>query len=266
MIVDRLLDLPRHPRMRRLRRRLGLDDRRLADIYWRLLSPFVPKVSRLTVDGRTFEFGVSHLPEHYLFEHFDEEAQLADFATETGSEDVVWDIGANVGVYTVVGAAAGADVYAFEPFPPNVARLRANLRRNGVEATVDSRAITAASGTVHLRASSPLPGAQGSGVVDATSPSPSAHVVQAVAGDDVDHPPPTVLKIDVEGAEADVIAGMIDTMQRETLRVVYLEVHRDRLPAEVSPESLRETLQEHGFSVDPIGPQFDHRLRWKGTR
>lgn len=58
---------------------------------------------------------------------------------------VAFDVGANIGFYTVPLAQAaklkGARVVAFEPFPGNVARLRANLELNGLASIVDIQAV-----------------------------------------------------------------------------------------------------------------------------
>lgn len=60
--------------------------------------------------------------------------------------DVVFDVGANIGWYSLVlarTAPPGVDIVAFEPDPDNHALLRANLARNGAAAVT---AIAAAAG------------------------------------------------------------------------------------------------------------------------
>jgi len=62
------------------------------------------------------------------------EAQRA-YAKLIRPGDVVWDLGANTGIHTLLFArlvgAAGA-VYAFEPVPPNIAQIRETCRLNDV--------------------------------------------------------------------------------------------------------------------------------------
>ena len=57
---------------------------------------------------------------------------------------VVIDVGANVGLYTLVAASAGASVVAFEPNPPTRRRLERNLALNaaGGRVSVDARALS----------------------------------------------------------------------------------------------------------------------------
>jgi hypothetical protein len=63
--------------------------------------------------------------------------RLADFVTQAGW--VVFDVGANAGVYAVQQAAAGAHVYAFEPNPNCYRRLVKSVRLNNLESRVTSR-------------------------------------------------------------------------------------------------------------------------------
>ena len=46
------------------------------------------------------------------------------------------DVGANVGLFSILAARAGATVFAFEPNPPVRAKLRENLRLNGLTSRV----------------------------------------------------------------------------------------------------------------------------------
>ena len=64
-----------------------------------------------------------------------ERAELEAARAHTRGGTTAIDVGANVGVFTVVLArAVGADgrVIAYEPFGDNVARLEDNVRRNGL--------------------------------------------------------------------------------------------------------------------------------------
>ncbi|GAI83002.1 unnamed protein product [marine sediment metagenome] len=49
-----------------------------------------------------------------------------------GSDDIVVDIGANIGIFTILAASRTRNViYAFEPFPENVEFLNHNIYTNG---------------------------------------------------------------------------------------------------------------------------------------
>ena len=46
--------------------------------------------------------------------------------------DVVLDVGANIGVFTLYAAKQGAQVYAYEPMPPTYAVLQQNIEAHGL--------------------------------------------------------------------------------------------------------------------------------------
>lgn len=77
-----------------------------------------------------------------------------------------------------------------------------------------------------------------------------------VSGDDV--PKPTVIKIDVEGAESLVIEGMKESLASEQCRLLYCEVHpsSDEDPSiddfGSSESELRELIHELGFDIEVI--------------
>lgn len=55
--------------------------------------------------------------------------------------DVVVDIGANIGVFTLYAAKQGAQVYAYEPVPPTYAVLQQNVEAHGLGRRVHTRNI-----------------------------------------------------------------------------------------------------------------------------
>jgi FkbM family methyltransferase len=126
----------------------------------------------------------------------------------------VADVGANVGLLTLACATATGPtgvVYAFEPEAGPRAQLEKTLRYNGLSwVRVFDRAVSAASGTTVFHVSPilghsslyALPDEEAAGVRDVE--------VRTVTLDEVVGPGGRldVVKIDVEGAELDVIAGM----------------------------------------------------------
>ena len=54
--------------------------------------------------------------------------------------DVAYDVGANVGLYSLVAAQSGARVVAFEPNPATRRRMERNVALNAFESRVDVRA------------------------------------------------------------------------------------------------------------------------------
>ncbi|MBI4236173.1 MAG: FkbM family methyltransferase, partial [Chloroflexi bacterium] len=130
---------------------------------------------------------------------------------------VFFDIGANQGIYTVVAAKAVGEtgrVYAFEPVPSELRKLRANLRFNRLRnVTVVDKAVGDYDGTTTIHACEPHKG----GFSSIKAPSDYLNLkweiievpimrldtfVQQQGIERIDY-----LKMDVEGAERIVIAG-----------------------------------------------------------
>ena len=55
--------------------------------------------------------------------------------------DIVLDVGANIGVFTLFAAKQGAQVYAYEPVPPTFEVLQHNIRLHRLDSVTHSRNI-----------------------------------------------------------------------------------------------------------------------------
>jgi FkbM family methyltransferase len=136
--------------------------------------------------------------------------------------DVFFDVGANVGFFSLVAARlVGPEgrVIAIEPVPANCKAIRANARRNGFR---NVEVLAAAAGGVEGTATLVLtrhPG--GAALATAASQPPDAVGQLRVRVATIDGlveaghwPAPNVVKIDVEGAETGVLEGMCRTLAR----------------------------------------------------
>jgi FkbM family methyltransferase len=145
--------------------------------------------------------------------------------------DVFYDVGANVGFFTLLGARlVGPEgrVVAFEPVPACAHAVARNIELNGFgQAQIREEAVGAANGRAQLL------------VVGEASWSHLASTgrhadvrdeidVAVVALDELveggEIPPPDALKIDTEGAELQAIAGMRRTIERHRPAIVC-ELH-----------------------------------------
>jgi len=152
------------------------------------------------------------------------ERDLQDlFASTIASGQVVYDVGANAGFFTLLASKLvgnGGKVVAIEPLPRNVALIREHLRlnrRGNVE--IVEAAVGDAPGQARFTvAQSPSMGAldpSGELVVDVTT------IDGLVASG---RPRPDVIKMDIEGAEASALAGARATLEacRPT---IFLSTH-----------------------------------------
>jgi len=174
-----------------------------------------------------------------------------------GPNDVLWDIGANVGLFTLYAArAAGIRVLALEPGAANHWVLNRNIEINTLQDRVSAYALAFSdeSGLQSLNLSTSEPGAVfhvfgkpegdfGYDVTYATS--------QAAVGFTIDDfvrrfaPPfPTHIKLDVDNYEARILAGGRETIADARLKSVLVEIaeHVDApdIPALLAAAGLAE--------------------------
>lgn len=176
--------------------------------------------------------------------------------------DACWDVGANVGLYTLLLARAAGEkgtVTSFEPEDRARARLAQNAALNGFRnIRVLGLALGRESTKMGLNASEYYSSGTHQLVKAAggVSPAPEGMVlVDVAAGDEVLKKErlrvPAVIKIDVEGMEEDVLLGLDETLRRPECRCVVCEVHFSILESrglQEAPARIGAYLREHGFN------------------
>jgi FkbM family methyltransferase len=153
------------------------------------------------------------------------------------SGQTIYDVGGWEGVYALFFAmktGAGGRVVTFEPNPANFAILQHNLRLNGFDHVQALPIALGASSQPAILVANSAETGTGS-IYTGDRPRPyarsGAQAIQ-VEMDTLDHviaqrglPSPDLVKIDVEGMEGDVLAGMSQTLSRWRPRL-HIEVHR----------------------------------------
>lgn len=153
-----------------------------------------------------------------------EESLLRVTTALTRPGDHIVDVGAHMGNHSIYWGLSGRRVTAFEPNPPVNELLQANVARNGLSSKVDVRTTALgrdrASGTLRQ----PDPANLGSTVL-----TPGGGEISIITLDEADLDPISVLKIDVEGHEADVLLGAEQTIRRWRPYIVAEELagHRE---------------------------------------
>jgi FkbM family methyltransferase len=185
--------------------------------------------------------------------------------------DVFYDVGANVGVFSLLAAhrtGPGGHVVAFEPHAATIATLLENVVLNGLGERVDVLSCALHRTTGHLPfLYRSLVAGSGLSQVGATR-DPFGHVAEPVArelkavasADDLVAAgtirPPDVIKIDVDGNEAEVLAGMhtLLTGPRRP-RSVQVEVNPDGGPKVLelmSAVGYRETGRHRTLRIERL--------------
>jgi FkbM family methyltransferase len=186
-----------------------------------------------------------------------EETESRLFSSLVKEGMTVVDIGANVGYYTLLAArltGPGGKVYAFEPNPQNFALLSRNVEANGYQNVVlIPKAVSETSGTAALcidRASS------GGHSLSAFRGGADTVQVGTISLDDYFAGERTVidvLKMDAEGAEMAIFAGM----RRLLARNPDLAMLTEFFPRAIRglghrPEEYIRQLAASGFQIHPI--------------
>ena len=139
---------------------------------------------------------------------------------------VFYDVGANVGVYSLYLASRdiNASIYAFEPQQSNYKALCENISLNRFQ-NIHPRcaAISKSSGLCFFREKFTTAGATG-GQIDGTASELQTVAVRKYAIDDLDQP--DYVKIDIDGLEFDVVVGMIRTLL--SVKSVLIEIGSER--------------------------------------
>lgn len=157
---------------------------------------------------------------------------------------IVVDVGANVGMFTLWALSCGAShVFAFEPEPANVRRLR-TATANDHRVTIRTAAVADRSGHAELALSGSTDNTL---VVDAFPDAPTV-TVNCVTLDDIFNTtgPVDVLKIDIEGGEYRALFPSV--LQPGLVRSIRMEYHVMR-GVDENPEGLRRFFAERGFTA-----------------
>ena len=161
------------------------------------------------------------------------------------ARDLFVDVGANIGSYTVLASkVVGANSLAIEPVPVTFKRLQANIRLNDISSLVDSRCCAAGKNSGVLKFTSDLDTTNRA--VDADYMGSSIEVPVESLDQILEQLQPTLIKIDVEGFEPDVIAGANKVLACESLLAILLET---------VDSGIDKTLKDFGFepaSYDPF--------------
>ena len=163
----------------------------------------------------------------------------------------VYDIGANIGFFSVIAArltGPAGRVIAFDPLEQNTKRIRHNSELNAMQITVRQLAVGAEDGTATFvvsevsswgRLKSAGESARKQGEMDV----PVRRLDSLVREGTV--PPPDLLKIDVEGAEEFVLRGAAGTIQL-LKPVLLIELHGTN-------EAVLNALEEMAYEAVAIG-------------
>ena len=174
---------------------------------------------------------------------------------------VLYDIGANIGAYTLIAAKTGQRVVAFEPHQENYRDLCRNLALNGLEAVALPLALSDRS---ELLCNPIFAGEAGQTM--ALGEAGPRNIVADRLDDIVGRlslPQPDHIKIDVDGYEVKALSGA--TAALSSAKSVLIEVDT-RVGAADRRSQITSMLSESGLSVEEAGSPAEGVVYLVATR
>lgn len=233
----------------------------VSEIGMVLNYPITPHVKlKLFVDGSdTRSIGVSVIAEG-RYEPVIQKALLAV------SQDCLLfaDIGANVGFYSLAVRATNpsCEVIAFECNPEARVLFNKNIKLNGLDnITIRAEALSNKTGDASFH----VPSFTGSGGgslrnLHPEEGEPKQFQVSLMPLDSLQLEKIDLMKIDVEGAELDVIKGALSSITRSH-PTIFMELLRKWMkPFDSSPREVSELLAELGYLIFEVGDETVREL------
>lgn len=208
-----------------------------------------PYNARVKLGGVSADFSIDHSTAKYRLEQFGEErGYVREFLATIDNDSVVLDIGASLGLHTVLASKKANKVIAVEPDSGIMQDLVRNVEGNNVDNVVFvKKAVGNNNGRTLLF----------TGGVESRSPSVGKNVNEHTSGVEVEMirvdnliqqliedgmilREPDVIKIDVEGYEKEVLKGMKGLLEGGSMpKHIFIELHP-------------EFLQQFGVTVQEI--------------
>lgn len=250
--------------------RLTRPVRLLKDVARRVRSRFVgeepslPDQLILTVGGEEVHFDTSsEIAKDWFYPRYrdgraHEEVVFDLLLDRLESDSCFFDVGANLGFYSAVVSrhCRTGNVHSFEMDPDLIGEIWKNLDCNGAEdGQVTCVAVWEDNGTL-VSFSPHISGNKSTNQVAVRTGERSTHVPSLAIDTYCDRygAHPDVVKIDVEGAELQVLRGMESTLS--TVDTLFLEVHPDHLLGDASLLGIEALLHRFDFTIDRI---HEHR-------
>lgn len=154
--------------------------------------------------------------------------------------DVFFDIGANIGLYSMYAGLKGVETFSFEPESQNYAELNRNLHANNLGEKVHAFCVacsdTNISDTLYLSQFGTGQALHNFGEesnfngesMQAAYKQPSLSYSLDELIEKYKLPTPMHIKIDVDGIEEKVVSGARKTLKKETTQSVLIEINENR--------------------------------------
>lgn len=231
---------------------------------WRIAT-FLTRPRKVSVGDVSFTLPCRNWVTHfrwYLFET--KEPEVRHYIDRyVKSNDVLFDIGANVGVFSVYAGKKNIKVYCFEPEYSNLSLLKENVLTNRLADRVNIYSVALSDfvgiSTLHLQSIEEGAAAHTESQTPITTTDEGYPVVHAegIFAVTLDYiceqlrVSPNCVKIDTDGNETKILQGATKTLRNPSLRSLVIEMP---VPA-MERATCEEILKQNGFK--PVWVQRD---------
>jgi len=181
---------------------------------------------------------------------FTKEPETLAWIDKMNDDSIFWDVGANVGVYSIYFLATKKNgrVVAFEPHPSNVAGLVDNLRGNSLlndRVTIVANPLFSDTSTCNFNMSSTVVGDSHHTASKSSSQSCFQSLAMTLSTPlSYGLPCPDFLKVDVDGNELEIMASAGEILSNTKLKGVLIEIE---FANAAQAASIIAKLNKHGF-------------------
>jgi FkbM family methyltransferase len=195
---------------------------------------------------------------------FKKEPETLEWINSFEPNSTVWDVGANIGLYTIYAGKKGHKVFSFEPEASNYSTLNGNIRNNNLDKDIKAYCMAISDTNIidTLRLSSIENGAALHSFSENIGQSGDEYKPVCEQGcfsysldqliSEKKLPCPNYLKIDVDGLEYKIISGAEHLLSRPELREVLLEINENSS----RDKKLVEIILNNSFKIKEKGEAF----------
>jgi FkbM family methyltransferase len=232
-----------------------------------IVSSLMSQTQAVTYQGVSLKFLIPNNLNKFRVDTFaSKEPETLEWIQKIPSESILWDIGANIGLYSCFAAAKSrCRVYAFEPSIFNVELLGRNVALNGLsdQVTIVPLPIAGKTGADVLRMTNTYWGGalstfgESFGYDGQSIKSIFAYSTLGISIDDaisrLNIPKPDYIKLDVDGIEHLILMGGDVTLQ--SIQGILLEVN----------ENFHEQFKSASSLLLKAGLEQKEKHRWEGS-
>jgi FkbM family methyltransferase len=229
------------------------------DPFYQRLKPPYRFYSVFPPPSAEFDMSLARLGEWNFIDDIRSERELFQrILSIVNSDDVFYDIGANVGIYSclVGNQIESGYVISFEPTPEAFTMLELNVQRNGINAELFNVALSNSSGTTQMSVRGQTGhqfSNEGTGTIE----------IETTQADELikkhNLRPPDICKIDIEGAEYLALDGFREILAESECHHVFCEIHTGKIEAiGGSAKDVEHLLQELDFDLEYLGDRREN--------